>query len=412
MSDAETASGTPDAGAGAATSARHSVGVEANAPGAHEQGSVPLSVPNIGELERRYVLEAVESGFVSSVGPFVSEFEERFAEYVGAGYAVATSSGTAALHVALILLGVERDDEVMVSDFTFVGSINPIAYLGAGAVLVDSDASWDLDPDLVEGELQRRVDAGEPLPKVLEVVHVLGQPADMGRLAEICERFGVAVLEDAAESLGATWTTGELAGRHTGTVGRIGCYSFNGNKVATTGGGGMLVTDDEALARRAKHLTTQAKVPDIGYLHDEVGYNYRLTNIAAGLGLAQLERLPGFLEAKHRIARRYDEAFAELPLTLPPRIEGTESNDWLYSVLVPEDKGGRDAFLAHLKSHQVQGRALWRPLHAQPPFAGSTVLGGDVGDDLFARGVSLPCSTDLTEADQERVVDAVLTFFD
>ena len=312
MSDAETASGTPDAGA--ATSARHSVGGEANAPGAHEQGFVPLSVPNIGKLERRYVLEAVESGFVSSVGPFVSEFEERFAEYVGAGYAVATSSGTAALHVALILLGVERDDEVMVSDFTFVGSINPIAYLGARAVLVDSDASWDLDPDLVEGELQRRVDAGEPLPKVLEVVHVLGQPADMGRLVEICERFGVAVLEDAAESLGATWTTGELAGRHTGTVGRIGCYSFNGNKVATTGGGGMLVTDDEALARRAKHLTTQAKVPDIGYLHDEVGYNYRLTNIAAGLGLAQLERLPVFLEAKHRIARRYDEAFAELPL--------------------------------------------------------------------------------------------------
>ena len=178
---------------------------------------------------------------------------------------------------------------------------------------------------------------------------MLGQPADMEPLMDACDRHGIPVLEDAAESLGATWTSGPYAGRHTGTVGRIGCFSFNGNKIATTGGGGMIVTDDDDLAARARHLTTQAKVPDVGYLHDEVGYNYRLTNIAAGLGLAQLERLDEFVAAKHRIAARYDAAFGDLPLVLPPRVDGLDATYWLYSVLVPEPDGrGRDDFLAHL----------------------------------------------------------------
>jgi dTDP-4-amino-4,6-dideoxygalactose transaminase len=387
---------------------------EAHAPGSRgPEGTIPLAVPNIGELERRYVLEAVESGFVSSVGPFVSEFEHRFAERVGARHAVACATGTAAIHVGLLLLGVERDDEVFCSDFTFVGSVNPIAYVGARPVLVDSEArTWNLDPELVAGELDRRAAEGRPLPKVVEVVHVLGQPADMEPLVDACARHGVAILEDAAESLGATWSGGRYAGSHTGTVGRVGCFSFNGNKIATTGGGGMLVTDDDELAARARHLTTQAKVPDVGYLHDEVGYNYRLTNLAAGLGLAQLERLDEFVAAKHRIATRYDEAFAGLPLVLPPRVEGLDATYWLYSVLVPEGDGrGRDELLGHLHALGVGARALWRPLHAQPPFATAPVLGGGVGSGLFARGVSLPCATELTEADQERVIEAVRSFF-
>ncbi|MEO7752596.1 MAG: DegT/DnrJ/EryC1/StrS family aminotransferase, partial [Terracoccus sp.] len=372
-------------------------------------------VPNIGERERHYVLEAVESGFVSSVGPFVAEFEDRFAHLVGAKHAIACSTGTAAIHIGLILLGVERGDEVVCSDFTFVGSVNPIAYLGAEPVLVDSETrTWNLDPELLAAELDARAAAGAPLPQVVEIVHVLGQPADMGPLMAACERHGIPVLEDAAESLGATWTTGPYAGRHTGTVGAVGCYSFNGNKIATTGGGGMLVTDDDDLAARARHLTTQAKVPDVGYLHDEVGYNYRLTNIAAGLGLAQLERLPSFIEAKHRIAARYDEAFADLPLVLPPRVEGLDATYWLYSVMVAPERG-RDAFLDHLNARGVGARALWRPLHAQPPFAHAQVVGdaagGLVGDDLFARGASLPCATELTEADQARVIGAVRDFF-
>jgi dTDP-4-amino-4,6-dideoxygalactose transaminase len=387
---------------------------EAHAPGARgAEGTIPLAVPNIGELERRYVLEAVESGFVSSVGPFVSEFERRFAQRVGSKHAIACATGTAAIHVGLLLLGVERDDDVVCSDFTFVGSVNPIAYCGARPVLVDSETTtWNLDPARLAAELDRRAVAGERQPKVVEVVHVLGQPADLEPLMDACERHGIPVLEDAAESLGATWSTGRYAGRHTGTVGRIGCFSFNGNKIATTGGGGMIVTDDDDLAARARHLTTQAKVPDVGYLHDEVGYNYRLTNLAAGLGLAQLERLDEFVAAKHHIARRYDAAFAELPLELPPRVEGLDATYWLYSVLVPEGDGrGRDHLLEHLQGRGVGARALWRPLHAQPPFLSAPVLGGAVGEGLFARGVSLPCATDLTETDQDRVIEAVRSFF-
>jgi dTDP-4-amino-4,6-dideoxygalactose transaminase len=404
---------TPQVGGPGARGAQGQVG-ETHAPGARgPEGTIPLAVPNIGELERRYVLEAVESGYVSSVGPFVAEFERRFAERVGARHAIACSTGTAAIHVGLLLLGVERGDEVFCSDFTFVGSVNPIAYLGASPVLVDSETrTWNIDPELLAGELDRRAAQGRPLPKVVEVVHVLGQPADMEPLMDACARLGVPVLEDAAESLGAGWTGGRYAGRHTGTVGRVGCYSFNGNKIATTGGGGMIVTDDDELAARARHLTTQAKVPDVGYLHDEVGYNYRLTNLAAGLGLAQLERLDEFVAAKHRIAARYDAAFADLPLVLPPRLDGMDATYWLYSVLVPEADGrGRDELLQHLNGVGVGARSLWRPLHAQPPYVSVPVVGGGVGDGLFGRGVSLPCATELTDADQDRVIEAVRSFF-
>ncbi len=389
-------------------------GQEAHAPGARGAvGTVPLAVPNIGPLEVEYVTRAVESGFVSSVGPFVSQFEQEFAERVGAKYAVACATGTAALHVALMVLGVERDDEVLCADFTFVGSVNPIAYTGATPVFVDSETTtWNLDPRHVIAELDRRATAGEPMPKVVEVVHVLGQPADLAPILEACERHGVAVLEDAAESLGAGWSEGSLAGRQTGAVGRVGAFSFNGNKIATTGGGGMLVTDDEELARHARHLTTQAKVPDVGYLHDEVGYNYRLTNIAAALGLAQLSRLDGFVARKREIAARYDEAFADTSLVLPPRVAGMDATYWLYSVLVPAaDAAGRDGLLEHLVARGVGARALWRPLHAQPPFRDVRVVGGtSVSDGLFARGLSLPCATELTDADQARVIEGVLTY--
>ncbi|HKC26633.1 MAG TPA: DegT/DnrJ/EryC1/StrS family aminotransferase [Jatrophihabitans sp.] len=371
---------------------------------------VPLSIPNIGTRERELVLEAVESGFVSSVGPLVSRFEHEFAAAVGARFAVACASGTAALHLGLRVLGVRSGDLVAVSDFTFVASANPVRYQGADVLLVDSDSStWNLDPTLLAAELDRRASVGERLPAAVEVVHVLGQPARLAEIVETCDRFGIPVLEDAAESLGATWSAGPLAGRHTGSVGAVGAFSFNGNKIATTGGGGMLVTDDEALAARARHLSTQAKVPDVGYLHDEVGYNYRLTNVAAAIGIAQLERLGGFIARKREIARRYDEAFAGMDVVLPPRLDGYESTYWLYSVLM-RDTEQRDRLLQHLAAEGIEARALWRPLHAQPPYAHAARVGGTLGADLFARGVSLPCSTQLSDADQSRVIDAVLRY--
>lgn len=388
------------------------VSPEPSAPGAPGPvGTIPLATPNLGDAERRAVLAALDSGFVSSVGPEVTQFEREFAALVGSRNAISTASGTAALHVALQLAGVGPGDEVFVSDFTFIGSANPVSYLGADVVLVDSEPdSWNMDPDLVEHELDRRAASGEAMPRAIELVHVLGQPADGHRIVEIARRHGIVVVEDAAESLGAGWVDGEGRSSSTGTLGALGAFSFNGNKIVTAGGGGMIVTDDDDLAQRAKHLTTQAKVPNVGYLHDEVGYNYRLTNLAAALGLAQLRRLDEFVTAKRQIAADYDAAFADLPLTLAPSVPGTGSTYWLYSILA-EDQATRDGLLEHLARQGVGARALWRPLHEQPPYAQARTLGGHVATSLFERGLSLPCSTHLDDDDRDRVVTAVRSYF-
>lgn len=372
---------------------------------------IPLAIPNIGAREAELMNEAVSSGFVSSVGRFVNEFETRFAEYVGAKYAVACASGTAALHIAMRLADVQPGDLVAVSDFTFMASSNAASYQFAELLLVDSrEDSWCMDVDLLRTELVRRRDAGEKLPKAIEIVHILGQPADTAAVMELAGDFGIIVIEDAAEALGATWTSGPLAGRHVGTVGHMGAYSFNGNKIMTTGGGGMFTTDDEDLARRAKHLSTQARTPDRGYLHDEIGFNYRLTNIAAALGVAQLERLDGFVAAKREIAMRYNEAFAGTAIQTPPTLPGQESTYWLYSIQVPAARGpeARDELQDFLAAVDIESRSLWRPLHMQPPLKDEALIGGSVGEDLFNRGLSLPCSTELTAVEQKRVIDRVL----
>ncbi|AJT41412.1 aminotransferase class I/II-fold pyridoxal phosphate-dependent enzyme [Psychromicrobium lacuslunae] len=372
---------------------------------------IPLAIPNIGDREIELVNEAVRSGFVSSVGRFVSEFETQFAEYVGAKYAVACASGTAALHIAMRLAGVQPGDLVAVSDFTFMASSNAASYQFAELLLVDSEPeSWSMDVVKLRAELERRKAAGEKLPKVIEIVHILGQPADAHAVIELAAEYGITVIEDAAEALGAVWTEGPLAGKHVGTVGQMGAYSFNGNKIITTGGGGMFTTDDEALAQRAKHLSTQARLPDRGYLHDEIGFNYRLTNVAAALGIAQLERLDEFVATKRAIARRYNEAFAGTDIQTPPDLPGKESTYWLYSIQVPASRGehARDELQDFLAEVDIESRSLWRPLHMQPPLKAEAVIGGEVGEDLFARGLSLPCSTDLTESDQDRVIKRVL----
>ena len=371
---------------------------------------VPLAVPNVGERERRYLVECVETNYVSSVGPFVDRFEDAFARYVGAPHGVACATGTAAIHVALIAAGVTAGDEVLVSDFTFVATANPIMYIGARPVFVDADsATWNVDPDLVAEELDARAASGRRQPKAVVVAHVLGLAADIAQIKAACDRHSVVLIEDAAESLGARIVEGPLAGRQVGTIGALGCFSFNGNKIMTTGGGGMIATADGAFARRARHLTTQAKLPGAEYLHDEIGFNYRLTNLAAALGLAQLERLDDFLSRKRAIAARYDEAFRDLAgVTVPPRPSWSAPSMWLYSVLIDPAVAGMDrkAVAARLQSLGIQTRPVWAPSHVMPFYKDAPRIGGCVGERLFARGLSLPCSTGLSTLDQERVIEA------
>jgi len=372
---------------------------------------IPLSEPCLRGRTRDYLEECITSNYVSTVGPFVERFEREFAAYVGSRYAVACASGTAAIHVALRLLDVGPGDEVFVPTLTFIASANPILYERATPVLVDAEReTWNMDPELVVEELDRRARKGLRQPKAVEAVHILGHPARLLPLAEACARHGVAWFEDASEALGARYADGTYTGRQAGTIGRLGCYSFNGNKIITTGGGGMITTDDQALARRAKHLTTQARLPGPEYRHDEVGYNYRLSNLAAAVGVAQLEQLPDFLVAKRRIAARYDEGLAGVPgLTLPPRAPWAEPSMWLYSVGIDAAVSGRGwrALVEELGAAGIQARPIWSPLHTMPMYREHPRLGGQVAEEIFAAGLSLPCSVTLTEDQQDAVVRAL-----
>ena len=363
---------------------------------------IPLYEPYLGGNERAYVDECLRTNFVSSVGPFVDRFERELATYVGSKHAVACSTGTAALHVALRLLGIGPGDEVIVPTLTFVASAAPIFYEKAIPVFVDSErATWNLDPALVRQEMAARAKAGRKQVAAVMAVHLLGRPAQIEPIAAACEEFGVPLIEDAAEALGASYTSGRYAGKRVGTIGRIGCFSFNGNKLITAGGGGMIVTDDPALAKRAKHLTTQARLPGPEYLHDEVGYNYRLTNLAAAVGVAQLEQLPDFLVRKAKIAARYDEALRDV-VDVPSAIDGATSSHWMYTVQLRKED--RRAAWPELERVGVHTRPIWTPLHRMAPFAGSSCNGGEVADDLFARSLSLPCSVNLSESDQARTI--------
>jgi dTDP-4-amino-4,6-dideoxygalactose transaminase len=375
---------------------------------------IPLSEPCIGGNARKYLEECLATNFVSSVGPFVERFEREFAAYVGAKYAVACASGTAALHVAFRMIGVERGDEVMVPSLTFIASANPVVYEGGTPLLVDSEReTWNMDPALVVDELDRRARTGKKQPRAVELVHILGHPAHVEAVVDACERHGVALIEDASEALGARWTDGRYAGRHVGTVAKLGCYSFNGNKIITTGGGGMITTDDAALAKRAKHLTTQARLPGPEYRHDEVGYNYRLTNLAAALGVAQLEQLPEFLQRKRAIADRYDAACRERAgLTPPPRAPWASPSMWMYSALIDPERYGCDRVALHerLLGAKIQTRPIWSPLHKTQVYANAPRLGGEVAEALFAQALSLPCSAGLDADGQARVIRELLAY--
>ncbi|MEU4692548.1 aminotransferase class I/II-fold pyridoxal phosphate-dependent enzyme [Actinoplanes sp. NPDC023714] len=360
---------------------------------------IHLSPPDVSDLERKLLLQAFDSNWVAPVGPDLDAFEEQVAAAVGVRHAVALASGTAALHLALIGAGVRRGDTVLVPSFTFAASANAVTYLGARPVFVDSTpASWNVDPALIAEELRARAERGG-LPRAVIAVDMYGQCADYEPLLTACDRYGVPLIEDAAEALGATYQ-----GRPAGSFGLAGVLSFNGNKIITTGGGGMLVTDDGRMAKQARHLATQAREPVPHYEHRTVGYNYRLSNLLAAVGRGQLQRLPQMIAARRETFRHYQRALPDL--TFMPIAPYGEPNHWLTCVLT-DGSEQRDRIIAGLARHDIEARPAWKPMHLQPVFQDCVMRGGEVSADLFHRGLCLPSGSALTGHDRERVVTAV-----
>lgn len=357
---------------------------------------IPLDAPNIGEREREYVLRALDSGYVSSVGPLVEEFEKRFAAYIGARFAVAVVNGTSAIHLALRLLGIGPGDEVIVPALTFVGTVNPVVYVGAKPVVVDVDPeTWNIDLGKIEAAVTERTKAIIP-------VHLYGNPVEMNAVLAVARKYGLHVVEDAAEALGATYQ-----GRHVGTFGDIGVFSFNGNKVITAGGGGMLVTANPDIAARARLLVNQGRVAGLfEYEHAEVGYNYRLSNLQAALGLAQLERLSEFLAVKRRNATLYRELLRDLPgFSWQKELPGAVSSWWLFSLLVGAAKNGvdRKSIAEGLKMAGIQVRPLFLPLPAQPAYRKYAFPKCPVAEMIHRCGLNLPSTTFLREEEIEEI---------
>lgn len=376
---------------------------------------IPLCVPEIRGNEWTYVRECLDTGWVSSAGSFVERFERELAAEAGTAHAVATVNGTAALHVALLMAGVEAGDEVVVSDLTFIAPANAVRYAGAWPVFIDAEpAYYQMDVERLQEFLRQRcVFSGGVLRnretgrrvRALLPVHILGHPVDMDPVLALAREFGLPVIEDATESLGARYRD-----RPVGGLGRIGCFSFNGNKLLTTGGGGMLVTNDASLAEQARYLTTQAKDDAVEYVHGAVGFNYRLTNLQAAMGSAQLEQREAFLAAKRTIAARYELAFAGQP-GIRPMAEApwARSAWWMYTILVDDAVCGIDsrALMRALARCDIQTRPLWQPLHRSPAHAGSPPADCPVAERLNRMALSLPCSVGLDAAQQDRVIATI-----
>jgi dTDP-4-amino-4,6-dideoxygalactose transaminase len=366
---------------------------------------VYLSPPEVGDEERRMLLEAFDSNWIAPVGPDIDAFEAEIAETTGVAHAVALSSGTAALHLALLGAGVEAGDEVLVPSFTFIASAAAVTYLGARPVFVDcSLESWNLDPSLVEEFLSERAIASQ-LPAAVITVDLYGETADYGALESLCRRFEVPLIEDSAEALGATYRA-----RAAGSFGAAGIFSFNGNKIIPTRGGGMLVTESGELAGRVRHLATQAREPFPHYEHTSVGYNYRLSNLLAALGRAQLRGLENRIERRKRIDAAYADGLGDMPgISMMPRTRAGTSNYWLTCIVIdPGDFGAdREEIRLALEKVDIESRPTWKPLHLQPAFSGAPFVGPGHCARIFERGLCLPTGSALSPADQSRVIETI-----
>ena len=364
-----------------------------------------LSTPHMGEQELEFVKEAFETNWIAPVGPHVDAFEQEFCQVIGVRHAAAVSSGTAALHLALRLIGVEAGDEVFCSTLTFIATASPITYLKAKPVFIDSDrTSWNMNPDLLREALEHRAKIGK-LPKAVVLVHLYGQSADIDPILEVCNAFEVPLVEDAAESLGATYKE-----RSPGSFGKASIFSFNGNKIITTSGGGMLVSDDPDLVSKARFLATQARDPAPHYQHSEIGYNYRLSNVLAGIGRGQLRVLEQRVQARRRNFEVYQQTLGKLPgIEFMPEAAFGRATRWLSCITInPAEFGAnREQVRSSLAEQQIEARPVWKPLHLQPVFAGCESIGGAVSEDLFKYGLCLPSGSNLTNEDLEQVILAI-----
>jgi perosamine synthetase len=378
--------------------------------------SIPLSEPEISGNEWRYIKDCLDTGWVSSIGSYVNRFEEMVATYVGTKYAVATANGTSALHVSLLTCGVKPGDEVIVPTVTFIAPVNTVRYCGAEPIFMDCESdTLCLDVQKLEDFIHRECEQRKGgytynkktkrRIKAIIPVHVFGHPAEMDPLIEMCEKKNISIIEDATESLGS-----EYKGKKTGSFGRAGCFSFNGNKIITTGGGGMIVTDDRNIAKKAKHLTTQAKSDPIEYDHDEIGYNYRLTNLQAAMGVAQMERLEEFIQIKRRNAARYKELLSNHEgVEILWERAGVRSNFWFYTVQVA--RRHKKPLMGFLLSKKIEVRPIWKPIHTLPMYKNCQTCPIDKAMESYSCCVSLPCSVGLKHREIQRVVDHINKYF-
>jgi pyridoxal phosphate-dependent aminotransferase EpsN len=364
-----------------------------------------LSPPHMTGEEQDLIAEAFATNWVAPLGPHVDAFEHEFAAAVGGRHAAALSSGTAALHLALRIAGVGPGDEVFVSTLTFAASVNPVLYVGARPVFIDSErATWNLNAALLADVVERKVRQGHP-PRAVVLVHLYGHPADIGAVQEICDRHGILLIEDAAEALGARYR-----GRAPGTFGKAGVFSFNGNKIITTSGGGMLVSDDRQFIEHARKLATQARDPAPHYEHSEIGYNYRLSNVLAAIGRAQLRVLGERVAARRRNFEYYRRTLGDLPgLAFMPEAEWALHTRWLTTLTIDEREFGasREEVRCTLEQEGIEARPVWKPMHMQPVYRAFEAYGGEVAQDLFERGLCLPSGSALTDEQLARVVAVI-----
>ena len=379
----------------------------------HQTKRIYLSPPHIGDLEMQYVREAFQNNWIAPVGPHITSFEQELADYTGAKGAVALSSGTAGIHLALRALGVQAGDSVFCSSFTFVASANPILYQGATPIFIDSDpATWNMSPNALERALIQ-AEKENQLPKAVIVVHLYGQNADMDRIGRLCSHYNVPIIEDAAESLGTTYK-----GHSSGTHGQFGIYSFNGNKIITTSNGGMIVSDDLESLEKIRKWSTQSKDKAKHYQHSEIGYNYRMSNILAGIGRGQLKVLDERVSARRKIFETYQKELSHLgAISFMPVAAYGESTHWLtcFTIDANHTQATPDQLIDELEKHNIESRRLWKPMHLQPLYQKCTYYSHtedrSVSDELFKQGICLPSGSNLSTEDQQNIISKVNQFF-